>query len=98
MAVPQRTCIGCRQVKGKKDLVRIVRSPVGGVITVDLAGKGKGRGAYICLNPECISRAIQPERLKRAFRVTSNSADRISLEDIYKLKQNLLELLESRHR
>ena len=96
MAVPQRTCIGCYQVRAKKDLIRIVRSPVGGIITVDRGGKEKGRGAYICLNLDCIGWAMQPERLRKAFRI-SNPADHISLGDIDELKQNLLELVESRH-
>lgn len=95
MAVPQRTCIGCRQVKAKKDLIRIVRSPVGGTIAVDPHRKEKGRGAYICPNIDCINRAMQPERLNKAFRIISGSMDRISLETIDKLKQNLLGLIES---
>lgn len=91
MAVPQRTCIGCRQVKAKRSLIRIVKSPVGGIITVDPHGKGNGRGAYICPNVECISKAMHLERLNKAFRIAANSKDRFGLETIDRLKQNLLE-------
>ena len=97
MAVPQRTCIGCHQVKAQRDLIRIVRLSISGIITVDLSGKEKGRGAYICPSLDCISRAMQPERLNRAFRIVSNSTDHISLEDVNGLKQNLLELIKSHH-
>ena len=95
MVAPQRTCIGCRQVKAKRDLIRIVRSPVGGVIIVDPRGKEEGRGAYICSNIDCINRAMQPERLSKAFKIASDSAGHISLKIINRLKQNLLGLIES---
>lgn len=93
MAVHQRTCIGCRQVKAKKDLIKIVRSSSEKTITVDLHGKGKGRGAYICPNMRCINEAIEPERLNRAFRISQNSADNISLETIGELRQKLISLV-----
>ena len=175
MVFPQRTCIGCRQVRAKRDLIRIVISappsvgnsdlgspsarksdsektrlskPRGGVITIDLHGKRKGRGAYVCPNVDCIKKAMQPERLNRAFRISDHrvqgisdrrvrenrvthglgsieyedsdlgspsarnsdlgspsarksdsektrSADHISLETISKLKQDLLELIDT---
>ena len=94
MVVHQRTCIGCHQVKAKKDLIRIVRSSDEKTITVDLYGKGKGRGAYICPDICCIDEAMKPDRLNRAFRISNNSEDHISLETIDKLKQNLLSLIE----
>jgi predicted RNA-binding protein YlxR (DUF448 family) len=95
MAVPQRICIGCRQVKAKKDLIRIVQSPAEGIITVDPHGRGTGRGAYICPNIDCLDKALQPERLSKAFRI--NPGSRIGQENIDKLKQNLLELIEFYH-
>ena len=90
---PQRTCIGCRQVKARKDLIRIARSPVEDIITVDLHGKEKGRGTYVCPNMDCINRAMRPESLSKAFRIIPDSANRIRLETIEELKQNLLELI-----
>ena len=92
MAVLQRTCIGCWQVRTREDLIRIVRSPVDGAIVIDSRGKEKGRGAYVCFNIDCINKAMQPQKLDRAFRV-----DHIGLETIDRLRQDLLELTEVRH-
>ncbi len=92
MAVLKRTCIGCRQVKARAELVRIVRSSADGSIIPDPRGREKGRGAYVCSNADCIDKAMEQQRLSKAFRVGSGSADRISPESIDKLKQDLLEL------
>ena len=53
---PQRTCVGCRRVRGKSDLVRITRTP-DGAVTVDRTGHGAGRGAYVCPETACVERA-----------------------------------------
>ena len=95
MAVHQRTCIGCHQVKARENLIRIVRSSAEKTVTVDLHWKGKGRGAYICYDISCIDRAMQPEILNRAFRIAHDSTDSIKLETIGELKQNLLSLIEA---
>ncbi len=63
---PQRTCLGCRSSKEKKELVRIVRTPEGEVL-VDRTGKKNGRGAYICPNPECLKLAMRSKALARAL-------------------------------
>ncbi len=65
---PQRTCLGCRSSKDKKELVRIVRTPEGEVL-VDRTGKKNGRGAYICPNPECLKLAMRSKALARALDV-----------------------------
>ncbi len=62
---PRRTCIGCRQVRPKADLLRLVRRPDG---TVGRDANGVGRGAYVCSDPACLERATQPGRLAHAFR------------------------------
>ncbi|HHY33650.1 MAG TPA: YlxR family protein [Firmicutes bacterium] len=64
--VPQRTCVGCRQVRPKRELVRIVRTPEG-VIEVDPTGKRSGRGAYICPDPKCLELALKGKRLDAAL-------------------------------
>ena len=64
--VPQRKCVGCNEMKDKKDLVRIVRSPEGD-ISLDLTGRKNGRGAYVCPNEECITKAVKERRLERAL-------------------------------
>ncbi|MBR6424963.1 MAG: YlxR family protein [Oscillospiraceae bacterium] len=64
--IPLRQCLGCREMKPKKELVRVVRSPEG-VISLDLKGKAPGRGAYICPDKACLERARKSKALSRAF-------------------------------
>ena len=64
--VPMRQCLGCREHKPKRELVRIVRSPEGQV-SLDRSGRMNGRGAYLCRNPECLRRAVKAKALERAF-------------------------------
>lgn len=61
-----RMCVGCREMKPKKELLRIVKSPEG-VIDIDLKGKAPGRGAYICRCFICLEKAINNRMLERAF-------------------------------
>lgn len=64
--IPMRKCTGCGEMKPKKELVRIVRSPEG-EISVDLTGKKSGRGAYICRSGQCLATAKKANRLAKAF-------------------------------
>lgn len=89
--------MGCRKIKAKKDLIRIVKLPVDGVIAVDPRGKGDGRGAYICPSIDCINRAMQVGRLSRAFITTSNLTDCINLKNLDKLRQDLLRQVEDHY-
>lgn len=66
--IPMRQCMGCRERKPKKELVRVVRSPEG-TVSVDLRGKAPGRGAYICPDPECLKKAIRSKALERNLEV-----------------------------
>ncbi len=77
--VPQRTCIGCRQVRPKRELVRVVRTPTAGV-QIDETGKQSGRGAYLCRNRECWSVVLQTQRLEHALKTTLSAEERLSLE------------------
>ena len=54
--IPSRQCIGCMTSRPKKELVRVVRAP-SGEISIDLVGKKPGRGAYLCPNPDCLTKA-----------------------------------------
>ena len=63
---PERLCLGCQEVRPKKEMVRIVRSPEG-EISIDLTGKKSGRGAYICPDRNCLERARKSKALSRAF-------------------------------
>ena len=64
--IPMRQCVGCREMKPKKELVRVVKSPTG-EIAMDLRGKAPGRGAYVCRNLECLRKAIRSKALERGF-------------------------------
>ena len=64
--IPLRQCLGCREMKPKKELIRVVRSPEGDV-SLDFKGKLPGRGAYVCPSPECLARVRKSRALERAF-------------------------------
>lgn len=79
--VPMRMCVGCREMKPKKELLRIVRSPEGEV-SVDRTGKASGRGAYICVGVECLNKAQKTKALERALEhsVSAEVFDRLHSE------------------
>ena len=64
--IPMRQCLGCREMKPKKELIRVVRSPEG-TISLDFRGKANGRGAYLCPDPACLKKAVKARALERAF-------------------------------
>ena len=64
--IPMRQCVGCREMKPKKELIRVVKSPEG-AISLDFRGKAPGRGAYLCPDPACLKRAMKAKALSRAF-------------------------------
>ena len=64
--IPQRQCMGCRERKAKRELIRVVRGTDGNV-TVDFSGKVNGRGAYICPDPECLRKAQKAKSLERSL-------------------------------
>ena len=64
--IPMRQCLGCREMKPKRELVRIVKSPEG-EISLDLTGKKSGRGAYVCHSTDCLLKAKKSRAIERAF-------------------------------
>jgi predicted RNA-binding protein YlxR (DUF448 family) len=66
--IPMRQCTGCREMKPKRELIRVVRAPDGG-ISLDFKGKAPGRGAYVCRDMQCLKKAIKSRALERAFDV-----------------------------
>ena len=64
--IPMRQCLGCREMKPKRDLIRVVRKPEGD-ICLDFRGKVSGRGAYVCPNAACLKKAMKAKALERAF-------------------------------
>jgi len=67
--IPQRQCMGCRERKPKRDMIRVVRTTEGQV-SLDFGGKMNGRGAYVCPDPECLKKALRSKALDRSLEVT----------------------------
>ena len=65
--IPQRQCVGCRMMKNKKELIRILKTDEG--IIIDDTGKKNGRGAYIRPNAQCLKKAIENKGLERSFKM-----------------------------
>ena len=89
---PQRTCLGCRQVKDQSELIRFVRSPEGEIL-VDLKGRLPGRGAYLCNRRDCMMAAVNRQQFNRAFRCECQPADLSTLTD--RVARELLKHLAS---
>ena len=71
--IPMRMCVGCREMKEKKSLIRVVRSPEGEV-SLDPTGKKPGRGAYVCREGECLAKAIRQKQLERQLNTGMSEA------------------------
>lgn len=67
--IPMRQCIGCGEVKSKKELMRILHTPED-TFVLDVTGKKNGRGAYMCRNKECLEKAIKSKGLERSFKMS----------------------------
>lgn len=66
--VPMRKCIGCNEMKSKKELIRVIKTPEGEIL-LDATGKKNGRGAYVCQSRECLAKAIKSKGLERSFQM-----------------------------
>lgn len=79
--IPLRQCLGCREMKPKKELLRVVRAP-DGTVSLDLRGKAPGRGAYVCPNPACLKKAVRSRALDRALdvKIPEELLERLSAE------------------
>lgn len=66
--IPMRMCVGCREMKPKRELIRVVRSPEGAV-SMDTTGKKPGRGAYLCRDAACLAQALKQKQLERQLEV-----------------------------
>ena len=64
--IPMRMCVGCREMKEKRSLLRVVKSPEG-AISFDRVGKAPGRGAYVCRSKDCLEKAMKARQLERAL-------------------------------
>jgi predicted RNA-binding protein YlxR (DUF448 family) len=77
--IPERTCVACRSLRPKREMVRVVRTTAGAVV-VDPTGKQSGRGAYLCRLPDCWQTALRRKALDRALKTELSDADRAALE------------------
>lgn len=66
--VPLRQCTGCGEMKSKKELIRVIKTPENEII-IDVTGKKNGRGAYICCSSECLLKATKSKGLERSLKV-----------------------------
>ena len=85
--IPQRQCVGCRMMKNKKELIRILKTDEG--IIIDDTGKKNGRGAYICPESECMQKAIKCKGLERSFKMPIP-------KDVYEMLTKEMEEFETR--
>jgi uncharacterized protein len=67
--IPLRQCIGCGEMKVKKEMIRVIKTPEEN-ITIDATGKKNGRGAYICKSSECLLKAVKSKGLERSLKVS----------------------------
>ena len=72
--IPQRQCMGCRERKSKREMIRVVRG-TDGTVHLDFGGKAPGRGAYLCPNPECLKKAMKANSLGRALEIEIPQTD-----------------------
>lgn len=67
--IPMRQCIGCREMKSKKEMIRVIKTPEDEIM-IDATGRKNGRGAYICPSRNCLARAIKSKGLERSFKMS----------------------------
>lgn len=86
--IPMRQCIGCGEMKGKREMMRILRTAENEIV-LDMTGRKNGRGAYLCCNPECFRKAVKSKGLERALKTAIP-------EEVYKDLEKEMEKLEQK--
>ncbi len=86
--IPLRQCVGCGEMKSKKEMIRILRTEDGG-ICLDATGKKNGRGAYMCRDGECLKRARKNRGLEKSFKMSVSG-------EVYDALEKELETIEAR--
>ncbi|MBR6242899.1 MAG: YlxR family protein [Ruminococcus sp.] len=86
--MPMRMCLGCNEMKLKKDLIRVVRSPEG-EISLDFTGKKSGRGAYICRSSECFEKARKARRFEKSFSCRIDDSVYAGMENELEKEENV---------
>ncbi len=77
--IPMRQCVGCMEMKEKKSMMRVLKTPEGEIV-LDAAGKQSGRGAYLCRNKECLKKATKNKGLERSFKMSLSNEIYAGLE------------------
>ena len=67
--IPLRQCIGCGEMKSKKEMMRVLKTPEGPIV-LDVTGKKNGRGAYLCMSADCLKKARKNKGLERSFKMS----------------------------
>ena len=80
--IPLRQCVGCNEMKGKKDMMRVLK-PAEGEICLDVTGKKNGRGAYVCKSKECLKLARKNKGLERSFKMSISKEVYDTLEEAF---------------
>lgn len=85
--IPMRQCIGCGEMKSKREMMRVLRTTENEIV-LDTTGRKNGRGAYLCMNPECLRKAVRSKGLERALKTAIPAEVYESLEkEIVKLAE-----------
>ena len=71
--IPLRQCVGCGEMKAKKEMMRVIKTPEGEIV-LDVTGKKNGRGAYLCQQEECLQKAMKNKGLERSFKMSIDQA------------------------
>ena len=80
--IPMRQCVGCGEMKSKKEMMRILKT-LEGPIVLDVTGKKNGRGAYLCKQQSCLQKAIKGKGLERSFKMSIDQSVYESLQKEY---------------
>ena len=86
--MPVRMCVGCQEMKNKKEMIRVIKTPEG-TFMLDATGKKNGRGAYVCPSEECLQLARKNKGLERSFKQAIPA-------DVYESLEKEMEALETR--
>ena len=85
--VPMRKCVGCQEMKSKKEMIRVIRTSEGELL-LDATGRKNGRGAYLCPNSDCLAKAVKNKGLERSFKQAIP-------KEVYEALEKEMEVLES---
>ena len=86
--IPMRKCVGCQEMKSKKEMLRVIRSQEGEFL-LDATGKKNGRGAYLCPSSDCLAKAIRQKGLERSFKQAIP-------QDVYEMLEREMREIESK--